>query len=480
MLKAIEKETSVNESEKLLSELAEGTFFSLWSYPNIYRDEGCAKNNTGKEMCDLFILIGNDVIVFSDKSIEYKGKPDCQITWNRWYKKSIYASITQLHGCFSWLKNHPSRVFLDKECQKPFPFPLDNIENIYLIAIVDDLDFRNEHIGNISYDFTLQNEKNSITPFKIGLDAARKPFTHVLNKSIFQELLSELMTITDFTAYLKAKEKAINGGVIVTADCEDQILAAFLKNRDNTCFTGALRDKGNPYQFKSNSFTEYKSSSSYYKLHLSHYIAMDNLLKYLSDAIVTANVGLGKEESLETHEIAVRMLAKEPLLSRKLLAKAFEEKYLEVPNGARSSRIVPSLYYDDVTYIFVFYPQNDEDFNEYRNTRLKINSAYALVAKRKMPDLKKIVVISTQTQGEDTSSEDLVYYNYERKLTTEEKLEADRISRKAHILDKVQETHSGLFKQDNSPDRQTRLKTRYGRNEPCYCGSGKKHKKCCL
>ncbi|MBY8187533.1 SEC-C domain-containing protein [Vibrio fluvialis] len=480
MLKPIKKETSVNESELFLSELAESTFFSLWSYPNIYRDEGCSKTNTGKEMCDLFVLIGNDAIVFSDKSIEFKGDPDCRVTWNRWYKKSIYASISQLHGCYSWLRNHPSRVFLDRECQEKFPFPLDEIENIYLVAIVDDLSFRTEHIGNIGYDFTLKNEKNSSTPFKIGLDDAKKPFTHVFNKSMFQELMNELQTVTDFIEYLKAKENAIKSGTIITADCEEQILAAFLKNRDNTCITGTLRDKGSPYDFKSTTWSEYKNKSSYYKLHLSRYLAMDNLLKYLSDAIVTSNVGLGKDEPLETHEIAVRMLAREPLLSRKILAKSFEDKYLEVPKGIRSSRLVQSIYFKDVTYIFVFYPQNDESFSEYRETRLKLNGAYALVAKRKMPDLKKIVVISTQTLGEETLSEDIVYYNFERQLTSEEKIEADQISRRAHILDKVQTTHGSFKTQDNSPNRMARLKPRYGRNEYCHCGSGKKYKKCCL
>ncbi|WP_318473661.1 SEC-C metal-binding domain-containing protein [Photobacterium leiognathi] len=480
MLKPIKKEASVNESERFLSELAESTFFSLWSYPNIYRDEGCSKTNSGKEMCDLFVLIGNDAIVFSDKSIEFKGAPDCDVTWNRWYKKSIYASITQLHGCYSWLRNHPSRVFLDRECQDKFPFPLDEIDNIYLIAIVDDLSFRTEHVGNIGYDFTLENKKDSSTPFKIGLDDIKKPFTHVFNKAIFQELMTELQAVTDFIEYLKAKENAVRAGTIITAECEEQILAAFLNNRDRDCITGTLRDKGIPYDFKPSSWSEYKSKSSYYKHHLSQYVAMDSLLKYLSDAIVSSNVGLGKDQPLETHEIAVRMLAREPLLSRKLLAKAFEEKYLEVPKGVRSSRITPSIYFNDVTYIFVFYPQNNENFNEYRETRLKLSGAYALVAKRKMPDLKKIVVISTQTQGEKSLSEDIVYYNYERELSSDEKIEADKISRQGHILNKVQTSHGSLITQDNSPNRLARLKTRYGRNEPCHCGSGKKYKKCCL
>ncbi|MEZ8153131.1 YecA family protein [Vibrio splendidus] len=479
MLKPINKEQSVNESERFLSQLAEDTFFSLWSFPNIYRDEGCSKINTGKEMCDLFILIGNQAVVFSDKSIQFKGEPDSSVAWNRWYKSSIFASIKQLHGCYTWLKKHPSRVFLDKHCNEPFPFSLEDIEKVHLVAIVDDLDFRDEHVGILSYDFNEQNKKNSTTPFTIGLDANNKPFTHVFNKSMFREILSELMAITDFLDYLEAKEAAIRGRTIITADCEEQILARFVKNREPACVTGTLRKSGPQYSFGHSDWSDYKREASYYKAHLSHYVAMDNLLMLLSEAIVSANVGLAKEATLESHEIAVRMLAKEPLLSRKLLAKAFEEKYLEVPTGLRSSRLVKSIYYPDVTYIFVFFPNNFAATEDYRKTRVQIGAAYALVAKRKRPELKKIVVISTQTNGEAQSSEDIAYYDYSNSLSKDEEREADRVSSIYHILTQTIESTGNIYKSTSSTGRVARLKPRYGRNDPCFCGSGKKYKKCC-
>lgn len=38
--RAINKNIGGNDSEKYLSKLCERTFLSLWSYPNVYTDEG--------------------------------------------------------------------------------------------------------------------------------------------------------------------------------------------------------------------------------------------------------------------------------------------------------------------------------------------------------------------------------------------------------------------------------------------------------
>jgi hypothetical protein len=53
------------KSERFLAELCERTFLSLWSHPNLF----CARN---RELTDLAIIFGQDVVLFSDKSCECK------------------------------------------------------------------------------------------------------------------------------------------------------------------------------------------------------------------------------------------------------------------------------------------------------------------------------------------------------------------------------------------------------------------------
>ncbi|ECY1325769.1 TPA: hypothetical protein MZP54_004707, partial [Salmonella enterica] len=72
-MKEIVKQDGFNESEKYLADLCSKTFLSLWSYPNVYTDEGKKSDNSdGKELCDLLVVFNQHVIIFSDKDIGFK------------------------------------------------------------------------------------------------------------------------------------------------------------------------------------------------------------------------------------------------------------------------------------------------------------------------------------------------------------------------------------------------------------------------
>ncbi len=64
-------------SERALAGLARNAFLSLWSYPNVFTDEGRAKGKgDGKALCDLLVVFGNDVLLFSDKDCAYQSNVD--------------------------------------------------------------------------------------------------------------------------------------------------------------------------------------------------------------------------------------------------------------------------------------------------------------------------------------------------------------------------------------------------------------------
>src|SRR5712691_960062 len=50
----------VTASEKHLGRLCRHTFLNLWSYQNVFKEPG-------KELCDLLVIFGQDVLLFSDK-----------------------------------------------------------------------------------------------------------------------------------------------------------------------------------------------------------------------------------------------------------------------------------------------------------------------------------------------------------------------------------------------------------------------------
>jgi hypothetical protein len=65
-----------------------------------------------KELCDLLVVFGDDLIIFSDKSCAMQQGPH---GWSRWYRRSVLESAHQLHRAAGWLRKHPRDVFLDAQ-----------------------------------------------------------------------------------------------------------------------------------------------------------------------------------------------------------------------------------------------------------------------------------------------------------------------------------------------------------------------------
>ena len=95
----------VTPSERYLGRLCRKSFLSLWSYPNLRTDEGKRHGKgVGNELCDLLVVFGNDVIIFSDKYIKFNESIDINVAWTRWFRKAVQASVRQLNGAEAWIR----------------------------------------------------------------------------------------------------------------------------------------------------------------------------------------------------------------------------------------------------------------------------------------------------------------------------------------------------------------------------------------
>ena len=72
----ITKSSGSTPAERYLEALCERNFLSLWSYPRPFRNQG-----GNKELCDLLVVMGDDVIVFSDKHCVLKPKSTLEVDW---------------------------------------------------------------------------------------------------------------------------------------------------------------------------------------------------------------------------------------------------------------------------------------------------------------------------------------------------------------------------------------------------------------
>ena len=79
-------------------------FLSLWSYPNLFKDKGKKGNSGhGKELCDLLVVFGDDVLIFLTNIATSAWTKEVAISWRRWYTAAILDSAGQIAGAERWL-----------------------------------------------------------------------------------------------------------------------------------------------------------------------------------------------------------------------------------------------------------------------------------------------------------------------------------------------------------------------------------------
>ena len=96
--------------------MGEQAFLNLWSYPNLFYDKKKNGKGDGKELCDMLVVCGDDVIIFSDKHIKYQSDKPPQIAWPRFFRKAIMESVVQINGANNWMTRFPEKIYTDPSC----------------------------------------------------------------------------------------------------------------------------------------------------------------------------------------------------------------------------------------------------------------------------------------------------------------------------------------------------------------------------
>jgi len=133
---SVEKQDGVTSAERFLARLGTKSFLSLWSYPGVYRDQGKRGNGDGKEICDLLVVFGDDVILFSDKDCRFPSSGNLDLDWARWFRRAVFNSAAQVWGAERWLRENPDRVFVDRRCAQRLPVPLPDSTRLRVHRIV--------------------------------------------------------------------------------------------------------------------------------------------------------------------------------------------------------------------------------------------------------------------------------------------------------------------------------------------------------
>ncbi|MXW92249.1 MAG: hypothetical protein F4114_12615 [Rhodospirillaceae bacterium] len=448
----MQKSSGITPTEKHLARLCERAFLRLWSYPNLYRDQG-----GGKELCDVLIVFGHDAIVFSDKSCAYPDTGEQVRDWARWFKRSISASAQQVYGAERWIRRHPDRIFLDTGCKHPLPLslpPSDELR-VHRVVVARGAGERcSTFFGGDSGSLMVRSDlvgTSHINPpagpfglFRIGQLDPDRGYVHVLDDENLDILLSELDTIADFVAYLSRKEALLCSEKVVLATGEEDLLAYYLTHtnaKDEHDFV--VPPDVNIVQFD-HLYREMRDDERYIAKKSADEVSylIDQLIDHVSGNVIDRTLIDGNELPFHDQENALRVLASEDRLSRRHLARTLVDLWTTTSaRGPARSRCVVTNEKSGTGYCFLVSPiPEDRDYCEYRHSRSVLLAACSKVMKLKFPALQHVVGYATEPLDGEQRSQDLAYLDATSWTETDAQ-EARRLQARTELLDSPTITH---------------------------------------
>lgn len=491
----IKKTDGVTVAEKYLGQLCERNFLSLWSYPGVIRDQGIPQGGGhGKEICDLLVVFDQHVIIFSDKHCQFQSSEQIERSWQRWFKRAIQKSAEQAWGAERWIRQNPSRVFLDHECKKPLPIdlPPSAAATFHLVVVAHGI---SQHIqqlftgssGSLMINSSIKGFSEHIFPFYVGDLAPEKTFVHVLDDDSLRTLMSARDTISDFVAYLSKRQKLLRGQQTICTTGEEQLLAVYLKNinkqdehdfvfpiPDGQIVDRIYLDEGHWEDFQTTPvrIAQLKADKVSY--------AWDGLIEKFNYHALQQTQYFVSPGGIRETERALRFMAREPRWKRRGLAQALLDMLKTTPANKRRLRMLPPLDKGDPHYVFLLFPEFPSlTYEKYRTARRNFLESCCAVAKLQYPEATDIVGIATESgmDGQRGRSEDLICLDAREWDANKERF-AKEIQEKLGIFKKPRRI--GIHVEEYPGAEITSAGMKNPRNKPCPCGSGKKYKYCCL
>ncbi len=481
-------------SEEFLALLGKKTFLSLWAIPNPFRDT-VDPRLPGKEICDLLVVFGEDVIIFSDKEISYCRDKPLEVAWPRWYRKAVLESAAQLFGARDWLMENPERVFTDPNCAHRLALPIPSPDRIrfHLVVVARGIaQACAEHFGERGTLMQTNSDSPDQLPFTTFQPDPRRGFVHVLDEISLEFVLEHLDTTADLVEYLTAKERFFRRPRAISICGEEDALAMYFSNpvskigydfptldgEDNAlamCFAGGYWDEF----VETTAYTDWRADVDASRV-------WDEFVERCIYFSPHGPETWDKDITPETSEILLRMLASTSRIERRFMsAKVVEmitDPNLSRPGMLRRSYCSPLKPGHPHFTFLVMQAEGDHPWKaNYREARREMLQAQMTVVRAMDSAVTDLVGIGLNAATDRNAGEDYVYLDG-REWSDEMQLEALRTQKELQIF--TNHTKEELSIRDFQrvqrrtpapPDR-----VPWERNRRCFCGSGRMYKNCCL
>ena len=454
---AIRKSVGVTQSERYLAYVAEKSFLNLWCYPSPFRDQKQSKNGEGKELCDLLVVCGRYVIIFSEKTISWPGG-ELEVAWSRWFKRAVWSAAKQARGAERWITEFPERIFLDRKCRTKFPidFPAREERIIHRVVVAKGTGegferYSSNSLGKFVIEPGIrsaqhwQNNRDNVKPFVVGDVDPLSSFVHVFGEVGMDVLMYELNTISDFAGYLEKRANFIRSGQLLRAYGEENLLAHYAVRvneageHDFVSDTGQGEAPGLGIEIKASEYARLVRNPRYVAKKRAEEVSYlwDMLIEtFTTHMLDGTSMSLeGYEFDLRKSELGVRYMALERRFYRRNHGEAVRgvlEKGKSKDIFFRLVKSTESSAENDTAFFFltvknVASPNVDRVYDEYRTMRSKLAQIYAMSVLQRFGHLKRVIGISLEPPDQGAEcSEDMIYMEQtvwtdeERRATAED------------------------------------------------------------
>jgi hypothetical protein len=481
------KSTGVTATERMLADFCERSFLKLWSYPNPYKDDG-------HELCDLLAVFGNDVFVFFDREAVLPDDPekDPQVLWDRWKRNVIDRQVKTAHGAERYIRSGRP-IFLDGKREKPFPFEFDRVNvTVHKIIVAHGAKQACERAspqnvyGSLAITYA-ETDGGATRPFHIEID--RRSPVHILDSHNMPIVLSELDTVSDFSAYLREKVRAASALDYLSYCGEEDLLGHYLLNYDDSTkrhVIGSTKEKLNGIMIGEGEWHGFSQSGVYRNT------KKEDRISYFWDELIqrtcqnSLDGTLGGNSDILRGQSAIYEMVREPRFMRRGLADKMlsaVERFPDTGSFTRQVTLLPS-FETNVAYVLLQLrvPEPLRSEPDFREKRLAILEIACGAAKNKFPNLVKVIGIGIEAPkfSGGTNAEDFILMPCEA-WSAEQQDHYRELNKDWNFFETPDlKQHKDRVTQFVQPPRASKRATgnKLGRNDPCPCGSGKKYKKC--
>ena len=369
----------------------------------------------GKELCDLLVVFGNDVIIFSDKSCEFPDTGDLRLDWQRWWKRAIAASVGQIAGAERWIRNFPDRIFSDKRCTTKLDVAIPALNTIRIHRVIVATGAANRckgYFGGGSGSLMIESSAHArlapARPFTIADATNDDKFVHLLDEVCLTDVLSERDTAADFVEYLTKKEAAMTSKHFIAAG-EEELLGHFLLTigaDGEHSFLPVGGENVDVFQIPQGTYEYLKSLPQYANSKTVNKLSYgwDRLIDYFTDS--------RREGRLlhivpnEEFERCLRTMALPRRSERRALASMI---FTLMQHPGPAVRTACRMLVDNaiaLSGVSVPQPPGAPD-EEYRGVRHQIMLAYARWVRIRFPNARQVLVLGFHAPHVGRASEDV-------------------------------------------------------------------------